>query len=300
MNNQQLVQKIVASVYTNGEKAVNAASVQEALLSIVETLGGNSYAGEATPTTNPGNPDAKVFYVAKTTGNYTSFGSGISLTAGEVAIIAGSGNTWAKTTLFSGSYNDLQNKPVIPSKTSELENDSEFVEGSNLSAVATSGSYDDLTEKPTALPNPNSLTFTGAVSGSYNGSSPVTINIPSGGGGTPGVWFHEGTDATENILLQPIFLEVENQYDYLTIYVPDTLEDGTVCFVHTPWPFDGDPEREDQMTVQSCVSATNMSPGNRTVVHSKIQKLDGTNASRAFYKIFVASSQIYVEHILFG
>lgn len=33
------------------------------------------------------------------------------------------------------------------------------------------------------LPNPNALTFTGAVTGSYDGSEPLTVNIPSGGGG---------------------------------------------------------------------------------------------------------------------
>ena len=33
------------------------------------------------------------------------------------------------------------------------------------------------------LPNPYPLTFTGAVSGSYDGSAPVSVNIPSGGGG---------------------------------------------------------------------------------------------------------------------
>ena len=32
---------------------------------------------------------------------------------------------------------------------------------------------------PTALPNPNALTFTGAVTGSYDGSAAVTVNIPS-------------------------------------------------------------------------------------------------------------------------
>ena len=36
---------------------------------------------------------------------------------------------------------------------------------------------------PTALPNPNALTFTGAVSGSYDGSSPLSVEIPSGEGG---------------------------------------------------------------------------------------------------------------------
>ena len=37
-------------------------------------------------------------------------------------------------------------------------------------------------EMPTALPNPNALTFTGAVEGSYDGSEPLTVEIPSGGG----------------------------------------------------------------------------------------------------------------------
>lgn len=41
-------------------------------------------------------------------------------------------------------------------------------------------------EIPSALPNPNALTFTGAVTGSYDGSAPLTVNIPEGGGGTGG------------------------------------------------------------------------------------------------------------------
>ena len=50
---------------------------------------------------------------------------------------------------LSGDYDDLSNKPTIPTKTSQLENDSNFVESSDLAAVATSGDYDDLTDKPT-------------------------------------------------------------------------------------------------------------------------------------------------------
>lgn len=45
--------------------------------------------------------------------------------------------------------------------------------------------------KPTAweaatakLANPNALTFTGAVTGSYDGSTPLSVEIPSGGGGS--------------------------------------------------------------------------------------------------------------------
>ena len=37
------------------------------------------------------------------------------------------------------------------------------------------------TDIPTALPNPNALTFTGAVTGSYDGSAPLSVKIPSGG-----------------------------------------------------------------------------------------------------------------------
>lgn len=37
-------------------------------------------------------------------------------------------------------------------------------------------------EMPTTLPNPNALTFTGSVTGSYDGSAPVSVEIPSGGG----------------------------------------------------------------------------------------------------------------------
>lgn len=36
---------------------------------------------------------------------------------------------------------------------------------------------------PDKLPTPNALTFTGAVTGSYDGSAPLEVEIPSGGGG---------------------------------------------------------------------------------------------------------------------
>lgn len=38
----------------------------------------------------------------------------------------------------------------------------------------------------TTLPNPNALTFSGAVTGSYDGSEPLTVNIPSSEGGSGG------------------------------------------------------------------------------------------------------------------
>ena len=38
-------------------------------------------------------------------------------------------------------------------------------------------------EIPETLPNPNALTFTGAVTGTYDGSAALSVEIPSGGGG---------------------------------------------------------------------------------------------------------------------
>lgn len=46
------------------------------------------------------------------------------------------------------SYNDLNDLPTIPSKTSELLNDSDFVTSDELSNVAFSGSYADLSDTP--------------------------------------------------------------------------------------------------------------------------------------------------------
>ena len=53
------------------------------------------------------------------------------------------------TVATTGSYTDLSNKPTIPTKVSELQNDSGYVAGSSLATVATTGSYSDLTGTPT-------------------------------------------------------------------------------------------------------------------------------------------------------
>lgn len=44
------------------------------------------------------------------------------------------------------------------------------------------GTSDGLIVIPTSLKNPNAITFTGAVSATYDGSSAVTVNIPTAGG----------------------------------------------------------------------------------------------------------------------
>lgn len=71
------------------------------------------------------------------------------------------------------------------------ECDKAYLAKVTLAAVATSGSYTDLSNKPTiptvpkALKNPNALTFTGAVTESYDGSAAKSVNIPAAPDLTP-------------------------------------------------------------------------------------------------------------------
>lgn len=54
-------------------------------------------------------------------------------------------------------------------------------------------------EMPTALPSPNALTFTGAVTGSYDGSVPIMVNIPDGGSVMGGCTFCLEAETTEEV-----------------------------------------------------------------------------------------------------
>ena len=47
--------------------------------------------------------------------------------------------------------------------------------------VVADGTEFTLSDFPTALKNPNALIFTGAATGTYDGSAALTINIPAGG-----------------------------------------------------------------------------------------------------------------------
>ena len=74
---------------------------------------------------------------------------------------------WDETDPDSAAY--IQNKPTIPTSTSQLTNDSGFVTASDLATVATTGDYDDLTDKPDlSIYAQSSDLATVATSGSYN------------------------------------------------------------------------------------------------------------------------------------
>lgn len=99
-----------------------------------------------------------------------------------------------KTTYVSGNtiiaaenLNDIQDSVIALENTERTSISGGAVTGGDNALVtkevldATSQLIMD--EIPTALKNPYALTFTGASSEMYDGSSAVTINIPSGSGG---------------------------------------------------------------------------------------------------------------------
>ena len=45
--------------------------------------------------------------------------------------------------------------------------------------ITLNGEVNDISAAVETLPNPNAITFTGAVTGSYDGSSPLSVKIPS-------------------------------------------------------------------------------------------------------------------------
>ncbi len=84
------------------------------------------------------------------------------------------------TVATSGQYSDLSGLPSIPSKTSDLTNNSNFVSSSNLATVATNGSYNDLLDKP-SIPSviPSVVQTTGSSTTDVMSQNAVTNAIPT-------------------------------------------------------------------------------------------------------------------------
>ena len=96
MGNYEQLKKAVSDVIkTNGNQEITGEIMQNTLLSIISTVGSNAtFAGIATPTTNPGTPDQNVFYLASEPGIYINFG-GVELIDQVIVLINKSGN-WVK------------------------------------------------------------------------------------------------------------------------------------------------------------------------------------------------------------
>lgn len=105
-NYEQLKQAVSDVIKTNGKQEITGAIMQNALLSIISTVGSNAtFAGIATPETNPGTPDQNVFYIATENGIYSNFG-GITI-QDEVVIFSNKNGSWQKNVTSIATNNNL-------------------------------------------------------------------------------------------------------------------------------------------------------------------------------------------------
>ena len=88
-NYNNLKTSIDANIKQNGNQEITGPILNSVLNQMVNILGtGYQFAGIATldPATNPGTPDAKVFYIANGKGTYTNFGS-LEVTEDDVVVL---------------------------------------------------------------------------------------------------------------------------------------------------------------------------------------------------------------------
>lgn len=116
-NFNELKAAVNAVIKQNRNEEITGNVLQNTLDTIISTVGKNrTFVGIATPSTNPGTPDANVFYLATEPGIYPNF-SGIEVTEGVVVLTNNASNTWiAQTTniaidsnTFSGYVSDNVN-----------------------------------------------------------------------------------------------------------------------------------------------------------------------------------------------
>ena len=106
---------IANAIKTNGNQEITGQLLQNVLNNIVSSVGENStFAGIATPSTNPGTPDGPVFYFASEPGVYANFG-GIEIADGEAVILEWRGSWVKKVTGFATQekFVELENNTSI-------------------------------------------------------------------------------------------------------------------------------------------------------------------------------------------
>lgn len=106
---------------------------------------------------------------------------------------------------------------VVPTKLSELENDS---------------GYAKTTDIPDKLPNPQKLTFAGAVTAEYNGSGAVTVTIPECSGGSGGTVRIEKLSTDTVVELKPNKLYIFPEMSELTITMAEPSDTGIANEYH--------------------------------------------------------------------
>lgn len=105
-NYEELKQAISNVIKTNGNQEITGRIMQNALLTIISTIGDNAtFAGIATPNTNPGTPDQNVFWIATENGEYVNFDAQVIYN--EPSLFVNENGSWVKKSL--GIPNNMVN-----------------------------------------------------------------------------------------------------------------------------------------------------------------------------------------------
>ncbi len=120
-NYNSLKATIDANIKQNGNQEITGQILNSVLNQMVNILGtGYQFAGIATIDTNPGTPDAKVFYIANGKGTYEKFG-GIEVTEDEVVVL-----------YWDSAWHKVSTGIASQAKLSELEGVLQDLDGDTL------------------------------------------------------------------------------------------------------------------------------------------------------------------------
>lgn len=125
-----------------------------------------------------------------------------------------------KTVAFSGSYNDLSDKPTIPSKTSDLTNDSNFITSSGAPVQSVDGS--------TGAVVTNAVKYNAAQGLSDEQKAQARTNIGAGTSSFSGSY----TDLSDKPTIPTKTSQLTNDSGYLTS-APVTSVDGSTGAITT-------------------------------------------------------------------
>lgn len=121
-NYENLKRAIKSVIKINGRQEITGDIMQNILLSMINSLGsGYQFMGIATPETNPGTPDQKVYYIAKGKGTYTSFG-GINVDEDEVVLLTYDG-IWSKlkSGIATNNFKTINNQKITGEGNIEIQ-----------------------------------------------------------------------------------------------------------------------------------------------------------------------------------
>lgn len=130
--------------------------------------------------------------------------------------------------LSSTSENPVQNKVVTAALAGKIAAPTTAAVGQiiKVKSVDSAGKPTEWEAVTAKLANPNALTFTGAVTGSYDGSEPVTVEIPAGGGGSDTWETIIDFELTEDVASVTFTTDISGN--------PFSLKEFTIFVVQTP------------------------------------------------------------------